>query len=83
MPPDSGNAAINWQSFLNQIVQGGIDVVKLKHLGVPTADRRVPDQADLYYGNTLSKPAGSVPFWAWIVGGLVVVAGVVFVVRMK
>lgn len=84
MAPDSGNAAVNWQSFVNQIIQGGIDVARLKHLGVPTPDSRVPDQADLYYGDKAKQPAAAVPAWLWpaVIAG-VVVLGVVAVFRMK
>lgn len=82
MAPDSGNAAVNWQGFLNQILQGGIDIVKLKHLGVPTVDSRVPDQADLYYG--AAGPAARTPTWLWpAVAAVVLFIGVAAVIRLK
>lgn len=82
MVNDSGNAAVNWSSFLNQIIQGGIDVARVKHLGIPTADQRVPDQADLYYGD--QAPAATMPTWIWpTIAGVVVLVGALALLRMK
>lgn len=77
MVNDSANVAGNWQGFLNQIIQGGIDYARLKHLDVPRAlaDSNVPDQADLYYGNTLKKKPGEITVGAWLLIGALVLGG--------
>lgn len=82
---ESGNAAVNWESFLSQVIQGGIDYARVKYLDVPTAqdDANVPDQADVYYGMRQPATGGmSVSSWVFVAAAAIVVfAGAAFVYR--
>lgn len=85
MQAQTAVAAPNWQGYLDQLIQGGIDYAKIKYLDVPTAkdDANVPDQADLYYGNGAPATTGmTVAGWFFLAAGAVVVlAGAAFVYR--